>query len=61
MAPGRIYFVLSRAERSIVNRAFDTPVGSTDLKRNFGNTEESLGKWVQLKGVNLLLVSIRWS
>jgi len=33
------------------------PVASTNLKRNFGNTEDSLCDWIQLQGVNVLLVS----
>ena len=32
------------------------PVASTDLKRNLGYTEDSLRNWVQLSGVNFLLV-----
>jgi len=33
------------------------PVADTNLKRNLGNTEDSLCDWVQLQGVNVLLVS----
>ena len=32
------------------------PVVSTNLKRDLGNTEGSLCNWVQLSGVNFLLV-----
>jgi hypothetical protein len=32
------------------------PVASTNLKRSVGNTEDSLRNWVQLTGVNVLLV-----
>ena len=32
------------------------PVASTNLKRDPGNTEDSLCDWGQLSGVNLLLV-----
>ena len=31
-------------------------VASTNLKRDLGNTEDSLCNWVQLSGINLLLV-----
>jgi hypothetical protein len=37
--------------------AAHTQSASTNLKRNFGNTEDSLCDWVQLQGVNALLVS----
>jgi hypothetical protein len=32
------------------------PVASTNLKRGTGNTEDSLRNWVQLTGVNALVV-----
>jgi len=32
------------------------PVARTNLKRGTGNTEDSLRNWVQLTGVNALLV-----
>ena len=32
------------------------PPASTNLKRDLGNTEHSLCNWVQLSGVNFLLV-----
>ena len=32
------------------------PVASTNLDRDLGNTKDSLCDWVQLSGVNLLLV-----
>ncbi len=35
----------------------DTPEESTNLKRNVGNTKDSLCNWIQLQGVNTLLVS----
>jgi len=35
----------------------DTPVANTNLKRNLGNTKDSLRDWIQLQGVNVLLVS----
>ena len=38
--------------------ASDTQVESTNLKRDTGNTEDRLCDRVQLKGVNLLLVSV---
>ena len=31
------------------------PVASTNLKRDHGNTEDSLRNWVQLSGVDFLL------
>jgi hypothetical protein len=34
--------------------AADVPVASTNLKRNLGNTEDSLCDWIQLQGVNVL-------
>ena len=56
---GRICFVPSRAKWPSVTFAPDTPVASTNLKRDAGNTEDSLGDWIQLKRVNDLLVS-KW-
>jgi hypothetical protein len=38
--------------------AADTQLASTNLKRNFGNIEDSMCDWVQLQGVNALLVSM---
>jgi len=35
----------------------DTPVANTNLKRNLGNTKDSICDWVQLQGVSILLVS----
>jgi len=55
MVSGRTRF--SRAERTSVTSAADTPGASTNLKRNLGNTEGSLRDWIQLQGVNALLVS----
>ena len=57
MVSGRIHFVSSRAEWSNVTTAADTPVASTNLQCNLGNTEYSLRDWIQLQGVNVLLVS----
>ena len=34
--------------------ASDMPVASTNLKRDLGNTEDSLCNWIQLSGVNFL-------
>ena len=42
-----------------VTSAADTPVASTNLKSNLRNTEGSLRDWIQLQGVNVLLVSTR--
>jgi len=36
----------------------DTPVANTDLKRNLGNTKDSLRDWIQLQGVSVLLVRL---
>ena len=36
----------------------NTPVANTNLKGDAGNTENNLGDWIQLKCVNVLLVSI---
>jgi hypothetical protein len=35
----------------------DEQVASTNLKHNIGNIEESLCDWIQLQGVNVLLIS----
>jgi len=35
----------------------DTPVANTNLKRNLGNTKDSLCDWIQLRGVNVWLIS----
>ena len=35
----------------------NSPVPNTHLKHNVGNAENSLCNWVQLQGVNVLLVS----
>jgi len=58
MASGRICSVPSKPKRTSVTSASDTPVVSTNLKRNFGKTEDSLGDWIQLGDVNVLQVSI---
>ena len=39
----------------------DTPVASTNLERDASKPEHSLRDWVQLKSVNVLLVSVRES
>jgi len=59
MASGRIYFVPSRTGRSSVTSAFDTPVDSTNLKYDFGNTKDSLCDRIELRDVNVQLVSIQ--
>ena len=56
MASGRIYFVPSRAEQVIVGPAPETQVAGTNLKRDAGETEDSLCDRVQLGDVNLSLV-----
>ena len=55
---GRIYFVPSRAKRSSVTSAADAPAASTNLKRDSSETKKSLCDWIQLEGVNVLLVSV---
>jgi hypothetical protein len=59
MASDRTYFVLSRAERSSITSGFDTPVESTNLKCDVGNTEDSLCDRIELSDVNILLVPIQ--
>ena len=46
-----------KLDREILATNLDQPEDSTSLKRNSGNTKDSLGNWVQLQGVNVLLVS----
>ena len=59
---GHTCFVPSRAKPTSVISASDIPVASTNLKRDLGNTEDSLCNWVQLSGVNILLVlDGRWT
>jgi len=57
MVSGRTRFVPSRAKCSNITSAADTPGANTNLKCNLGNTEGSLRAWIQLQGVNALLVS----
>jgi hypothetical protein len=57
MVPGRTLFVSSGAKWLSITAAADTSVTSTDLKRNLGNTEGSPRDWIQLQGVNVLLVA----
>ena len=49
---GRTCFVPSTAKPSSVTSPSDTPVASTNLKRDSGNTKDSLCNWVQLPDVN---------
>ena len=54
---GHICLVLSRAERSNVISASDTPVVvGTNLQGDASKGEGSLRKWIKLKCVNDLLV-----
>jgi len=55
-ASGRICFVPAGAKQSDVTSAPDSPVVSTNLKRDLGNTERSLRDVVHLEGVNALQV-----
>ena len=57
MVHARTRYVPSRATWSSVTSVADTPVASTNLKRNLRNTEDSPRDWIQLHGVNDLLVS----
>src|SRR5258706_1112930 len=56
-ASGHTWFVPSRAKHSSVTSASDLSVASTNLKRDTGNTKDSLCNWIQLNGVNILFVS----
>ena len=60
---GHIIFGLFLQELN--DRAFtfasDRPVGSTNLEYGFGNTKDYLCDRMELKGVNVLLVSLRQS
>jgi len=58
-ASGRICFVLARAKQLAVTSAPDTLLVSTNLKRDFGNTERSLRDVIHLEGVNALQVPYR--
>ena len=53
---GHTCFVPSRAKPWSVTSASEMPIASTNLKRDLGNAEDSLRNWVQLSGVNFLLV-----
>jgi len=57
-APGsdRIWFVLVGAKRSGITTASDTLIVSTNLKRDFSNTERSPRDVVHLEGVKALQV-----
>ena len=57
-APGHTCFVPSTAEPSNVTFASDMLVVSTNLKRDSGNTDDSLCNWIQLKCVSILFVSM---
>ena len=55
-ASGHTCFALSIAKLSNVTSASAMPVARTCLKRHAGNTKDSLCNWVQLRGVNVLLI-----
>ena len=55
---GRICYVPSRAKLASVISISDTPVASTNLKCDIGDTEDSLCNRVQLTGVIGLLVFV---
>ena len=57
MASGRICFAPSRAKQSNVSPVPETLAG-THLKRDTGETEDSLCNGIQLEGVILPLVAI---
>ena len=52
-ASGHTCFVLSRATPSNVTSASNISVVKTHLKRDPGNTKDSLCNWVQLMGLNI--------
>jgi len=54
-ASGRIRFVPAATRQSGVTTASDRLIVSTNLKRDFGNTERSLRDAVQLEGVKQVL------
>jgi len=56
LAPGRICSVPAGAKQSGVTSASDTPIVSTNLERDFGNSERGLRDAVHLEGVNALQV-----
>ena len=58
MASGHTYSVPSRAEQAGVSPVPDTLTAGTDLKGDFGKTEDSLCDRIQLGDVNFLLVAI---
>ena len=58
MASGRICFVPSRAKQASVSFLPDMPAAGTDLKRDFGESEDSLCDRIQLEDVNLSRVAI---
>jgi hypothetical protein len=51
-----VLFVQELNSQALLSAA-DAQVTSTHLKRNVGNTEDSLCDWVQLQGVNGLALS----
>src|SRR5258706_2968516 len=53
---GHTCSVPSRAKWSSITYASGMPVASTNLKRDLGNTKDSLCNWVQLLDVNFSLV-----
>jgi len=55
-ASGCIWFVLAGPKQSGVTTASDVLIVSTNLKRDFGNTEHSLCDVVHLGGVNAFQV-----
>ena len=60
MGSDRIGLVPSRAERSsITTTASDTPIETTNLEYEFGNTEYSRCYWVELKRVKVLFASLQ--
>ena len=58
MASGHICFVPSGAKQASVSSVPDTPAAGTDLKRDVGESENSLCDRIQLEDVNLSLVAI---
>ena len=58
MESGRVCFVPLKASRSSITLLSGALIASTNLKRDAGETEDSLRDWVQLEDVNGRMVFI---
>ena len=56
MVSGRTRFAPSKAKWTNVTSTAAAPAASTNLKCDPGDTEDSLSDWIQLQGINVLLV-----